>query len=562
MSTPRDRVQLKSYLQTGDRPTQAQFADLVDGMVNQESDNFYITDDQDVGVGTDSPARKLHVTGKTYISTDINRPPDTHNALEIFAGASHGIAINTEGNDVFNFLDDSGKDNPPFTFVDHARRGFRFYNSNNGEQLRIADSGNVGVGPIWNDASARLQVNGPSADEDQPGILRIEATGGNQNSANLRLGVMKDDYSWIQSHGSKPLHINRIGNHTLLNRDGGYVGIGVSVPDNKLHLHNGDDQIPLQQTTGQTGGGGVAGKSSGPMTANDTGLRLSTGSANGRILVSDDDGNAYWKEPTVVTNGLWKDIGTTGHIENGNSGRVGIGTNAPNEKLTVFGDIGMHQSGSLFLRTNDVNHGIGWYGHDSNEGLQKFFAGNSVNGPVVHGYNGGVLGSMRSHEVGNEQNIAMSWFRDQSVEFQGNIRIKQHSPILIRRFAVNESMLKFPDSFGKKYSAFDTGVLVSDYQAAAITGYAGNPYDHEMPTSRNSGTNHSHQYNFKNAPFASLFKENNTWHVEMYLWGTAGWNVDIMFLRGEIATITGDWSKPLSEQANIIKNVHLGGNED
>jgi hypothetical protein len=42
---------------------------------------------------------------------------------------------------------------------------------------------------------------------------------------------MKDDYSWIQAHGNKPLHINKIGNDTLLNLNGGNVGIGVNVPE-------------------------------------------------------------------------------------------------------------------------------------------------------------------------------------------------------------------------------------------------------------------------------------------------------------------------------------------
>jgi hypothetical protein len=55
------------------------------------------------------------------------------------------------------------------------------------------------------------------------------------------------------------------------------------------------------------------------------------------FLVSDANGNAFWKEPSVVTSGLWKAIGTTGNIENGNTGNVGVGTNNPIRKVQING---------------------------------------------------------------------------------------------------------------------------------------------------------------------------------------------------------------------------------
>lgn len=63
---------------------------------------------------------------------------------------------------------------------------------------------------------------------------------GPADQSNLRLGYDKD-YSWIQSHGSKPLAINPLGNN---------VGIGLTNPSSKLtvkgtiHSTNGGIKFP------------------------------------------------------------------------------------------------------------------------------------------------------------------------------------------------------------------------------------------------------------------------------------------------------------------------------
>jgi hypothetical protein len=90
MSTPRDRDQLKTYLQTGDRPTQSQLWDLVDGMVNQESDNFHIAPSQDVGIGTDNPCTKIACDRKDIYQSRPKRSTrsNVNNALEILCWSS------------------------------------------------------------------------------------------------------------------------------------------------------------------------------------------------------------------------------------------------------------------------------------------------------------------------------------------------------------------------------------------------------------------------------------------------------------------------------------------
>lgn len=103
---------------------------------------------------------------------------------------------------------------------------------------------NMGIGTKV--PQAKLHVNSAFSTPDQYGSLMV----GDANNPNIRMGS-NSQYSWIQSHAGAPLQVNPIGNNTLLNRDGGHVGIGVDSPAEKLSV-NGVIQSVIAADVGGT----------------------------------------------------------------------------------------------------------------------------------------------------------------------------------------------------------------------------------------------------------------------------------------------------------------------
>ncbi|RFS19734.1 hypothetical protein DVR12_21795 [Chitinophaga silvatica] len=72
----------------------------------------------------------------------------------------------------------------------------------------------------------------------------------NQSGVSLTMGA-DPNYSYIQSFNSKPLHINRVGNNTLINAYGGLVGVGTATPYFPFHIYTtvGGSGIGVQSTS-------------------------------------------------------------------------------------------------------------------------------------------------------------------------------------------------------------------------------------------------------------------------------------------------------------------------
>jgi hypothetical protein len=94
-------------------------------------------------------------------------------------------------------------------------------------QFTLTQDGKFGIGTI--SPGTKLVIEGTN-DAAGTGVVEIKTTG-----TNLKIGG-NTTYSWIQSHSSKPLYINQLGNNVILNLGGGRVGIGTASPGESLEI--------------------------------------------------------------------------------------------------------------------------------------------------------------------------------------------------------------------------------------------------------------------------------------------------------------------------------------
>ena len=159
-----------------------------------------------VGIGTTSPGAKLQIGSAT------NAPNANlgNNLLQIKSPS--GFAYLTIGNgDVANSTSYIGGASG-FTVIGSVTDAGAL-----SEHARVTNTGNVGIGTT--SPGTKLVVSGGD-DGANTGVLELKTSGG----TNLKFGG-DTDYSWIQSHASKPLYINQLGNNVILNSSGGNVGI-------------------------------------------------------------------------------------------------------------------------------------------------------------------------------------------------------------------------------------------------------------------------------------------------------------------------------------------------
>ena len=263
-----------------------------------------------VGIGTSSPERKLHV----------------------FAGESGGAASNTQSalvlenstNTYLQFLTPATSESGIlFGDTDNDRGALTYSHSSDAMSFRVAAStkmtilsgGNVGIGV--SDPAAKLEVkenlyvSHPNAEEITFRLDNYGATGTDAGSL-LRM---------VNQAGFTTVNIDsRSGStrHTYFN-GGGNVGIGTTAPGVKLTTQ-GASGFPATSGTTQTHGA----------------LRIQDGST-AVVDFGVTGGNAAWLQSTNSGS-----LGTSYNFAiNPNGGNVGIGTTNPIKTLDVRTDLGV-----------------------------------------------------------------------------------------------------------------------------------------------------------------------------------------------------------------------------
>jgi hypothetical protein len=277
----KNRTELKLYFAKNAVPSADNFADLVDSTMNQQDDGILKLRGEPLRLQGEGDAKR-----------------------------------------VINFYKAMGDPKPSWTLSLHP--AWSIGDADGTARLSVDPAGNVGI----------LQALDKPQDANGGGALAL----GRSNSSNLRLGY-HTDYTWIQSHGGKPLQLNPAGNS---------VGIGItSAPRAKLEVGGG----AIMAAAGAAGYGILFSPDPGGGTGDSAWIRY---------YARKDEGEACTLELGVSND-------TNDHIALMPSGNVGIGTVKPAHRLHVSG--GNAVVNNVFV--GDVGHGASWAGFSNSSSATK-----------------------------------------------------------------------------------------------------------------------------------------------------------------------------------------------
>ena len=330
------------------------------------------TTSQTAGTPTGTP-RVYYVskfsTDNIFVSNRISIGTTYAGFAANIAGTTYIIGASVWVNDGYGLTNASSGGTGFFPYSD----GTLVFNSANSEKMRVASSGNVGIGT--NSPGYKLEVNGGATGNN---IARFTTGGAGGGTRGL---TMYSDNSQVKLQVSD--NAGGVGTWAFLNLnpDGGNVGIGTTTPssllnivasgsgstaltvqDNARKIKIGRDQIEVTDLSdvastmylqpnsnlvinGTAGNVGIGSQPSYKLDVNGT-IRTQTGyilGANGLADIT-IDGNIgsqlRYGNQKILLNSADAYIYTNNiaRVYVNNTGNVGIGTTSPTEKLHVNGD--------------------------------------------------------------------------------------------------------------------------------------------------------------------------------------------------------------------------------
>ena len=342
-----------------------------DGTVDLNIDNGTFVVDVStsrVGIGTASPIAPLHVAGNAVIETDS---PDLYFATTSATHYNWRVAAQETVDGGFEIA--SGTQSASSNAIADT------YTT----RFVVKSSGNVGIN--------RASPNG---------LLHMQSSSGTDSALYIQTSATSDD-SVIYfgddgsstvgkinySHSDNSMRFNTLGGEAMRIDTSGNVGIGISTPDNKVHIHKGT-------------AGSVTGNSNAPLTvensannyiqmlapnANETGILFGnpTNPVNAGVVYSGPVGDLQFRNAGNIER---MRIAADGNVEMRGSANVRIslgtagGSGANNSSNWIYGN-------GTNLRFNNAG---GYYSWESlgSERMRMTAAGKLVVNGTVPGYSG------------------------------------------------------------------------------------------------------------------------------------------------------------------------------
>ena len=308
----------------------------VSGSPNQSHDMYFstsntsdpeermrITYDGKVGIGTTDPQAELDVNGEINAAVGLSLAGNSGGIYKR-GSSSKSISINADPDNI-------------------GTNSKIIFNIDNDEKMRINTDGYVGIGTEEPSHKLVLASDGDSAET----FLSF----GNTNiAAGLKIGTTDGNLDWdISATNSRTLSLSTNQVKRLLVAADGKVGIGTTLPSEKLHIYSETNisHVVLESKNSTIGTDTVA------LTLKNNNNRASS------INSVDENDNLIWKigrsyvggNPTVNLDFTVGSILAQSILPNGN---VGIGTPTPARKLEIVtgtGIAGFKQSSSPLATT-------------------------------------------------------------------------------------------------------------------------------------------------------------------------------------------------------------------